>query len=381
MNYNELQQKINSYQSNMLVALGQLVNIESPSTDKPVLDAYAQSLTSRFESLGAETVLIPNQKGGNHLQVVFHRSQTGVNRPVLLLCHYDTVWAMGTIDQQPFRINGNQAFGPGIYDMKASHVMAEFALRGMIELELSLPRPINILFTSDEEIGSPTSRGLIEDHAKQSEYVLVLEPPTAEGAIKTARKGVGTYTLQILGRASHAGTQPEYGISAITELAHQIMNLQKMSDLEQGTTITVGVVQGGTRSNVIPAFAEAKIDVRAWTQHEAERIESAMANLQPITSGVDIKVQGGFNRPPMIRSKAIADLFKKVQKIGAELGLDLQEGSTGGGSDGNFTAALGVPTLDGLGAIGNGAHAVHEHILISDLPIRTALLARILLEL
>ncbi|MBE9473314.1 MAG: M20 family metallopeptidase [Chloroflexi bacterium] len=381
MKLEELQTKIKGYQSSMLEALEQLVNLESPSTDKPALDSYAQKLAARFETLGAETTLIANPTSGALLKATFRTPQIGSDRPGLLLCHYDTVWPLGTIGQQPFRVDGDKAYGPGAYDMKASHVMAEFALRGIIELGLQLPRPIVILFTPDEEIGSLTSRGIIEEHALQSEYVLVLEPPTAVGALKTARKGVGNFTLQVKGRAAHAGSQPELGISAINELAHQILYLQNFADHEQGTTVNVGVVKGGTRSNVIAARAEADIDVRAWTQQEVERIESAMASLQPVSPGVELEVQGGFNRPPMMRSEAIGDLFYEVQQIGAKLGLDLQEGSTGGGSDGNFTAALGVPTLDGLGAMGGGAHAVHEHILVSDLPVRTGLLAAILLEL
>jgi glutamate carboxypeptidase len=381
MDLEKLQSKINGYQSSMLEALEHLVSLESPSTDKLALDFYAQNLAARFETLGAETTLITNPTSGAQLKATLRTPQTGLERPGLILCHYDTVWPMGTIEKQPFRVDGDKAYGPGAYDMKASHVMVEYALRGISELGLRLPRPIVILFNSDEEIGSLTSRGLIEELAQQSEYVLVLEPPTAEGALKTARKGVGIYTLQIKGRASHAGTQPELGISAIDELAHQILYLRNLSDLEQGTTVNAGVVKGGTRSNVIPAYAEAEIDVRAWTKQEAERIESAMASLQPISSGVEVRVQGGFNRPPMMRSDAIEDLFHEVQHIGTKLGLELHEGSTGGGSDGNFTVALGVPTLDGLGAMGDGAHAVHEHILVSDLPIRTGLLAAILLEL
>jgi glutamate carboxypeptidase len=288
---------------------------------------------------------------------------------------------LGTIEKQPYRVEGDKAFGPGIYDMKASHVMAEFALRGIIELGWELPRPVDVLFTSDEEIGSPTSRGLIEEQAANSDYVLVLEPPTAEGALKTARKGVGGYTLRVEGRAAHAGSQPELGISAINELAHQIIYMQNLADNEQGTTINVGIVKGGTRSNVIAAHAEAEIDLRVWTSQEAERIEDALGNLQPATSGVELEILGEINRPPMVRTEAIIDLFRRVQQVGEKLGLDLNEGSTGGGSDGNFTAAMGVTTLDGLGAMGDGAHAVHEHILVSHLPLRTGLLAGILVEL
>ena len=265
--------------------------------------------------------------------------------------------------------------------MKASHVMVEYALRVIAELDLPLPRPIEILFTSDEEVGSLTSRELIEERALQAEYVLVLEPPTAEGALKTARKGVGGFRLQVKGRASHAGSQPELGISAINELAHQILAIQELADLEKGTTINAGVVKGGTRSNVIAAQAEAQIDVRAWTPQEAERIEEAMKKLQPITPGSELMVEGGFERPPLVRTEAVAGLFRRVRQVGEQLGLDLQEGSTGGGSDGNFTAALGVATLDGMGAMGDGAHADHEHILISHLSARTSLLAAVLLSL
>jgi glutamate carboxypeptidase len=235
--------------------------------------------------------------------------------------------------------------------------------------------------TSDEEIGSPTSRELIERQARQADYVLVLEPPTLEGSLKTARKGVGDFSLKVKGIASHAGSQPERGVSAINELAHQILSLQELADGEQGTTVNVGIVEGGSRSNVIAAQAAAKIDVRAWTPQEAERVDLAIKKLEPVNPGAELEIKGGFGRPPMTRTESVVNLFQKAQKIGKQLGMDLEEGSTGGGSDGNFTAALGVPTLDGLGAMGDGAHADDEHILISQLPIRTALLAALLLEL
>jgi glutamate carboxypeptidase len=381
MNFEALQEVINQYQPTMLDVLEQLVNHETPSTDKPALDSYAQKMAARFENLGAETTLYSDPTKGAQLKASLPNPMTGSEKPALLLCHYDTVWPLGTIDQQPFRIEGGKAYGPGVYDMKASHLMAEFALRGIFDLGLQLPRPVVVLFTSDEEIGSPTSRELIEQQALQAAYVLVLEPPTAEGALKTARKGIGDFTLVVKGRAAHAGSQPELGISAINELARQIIYLQSLADLEQGTTINVGVIKGGTRSNVIAARAEAEIDLRVWTPEEAERIERALGNLQPTTPGVELEVQGGLNRPPMVRSDAIVKLFNEVRKVGEQLGLDLRGGSTGGGSDGNFTAALGVPTVDGLGIMGDGAHAVHEHILISHLPTQTGLLAAILLEL
>jgi len=381
MNLEALQTKIDSHQPSMLATLEELVKRESPSTNKAAADTYAEALAERFDDLGAETSLFFNETNGAQLKVVFNSSQGEEKKPGLLLCHYDTVWPLGTINQMPFRIEGDMAFGPGVYDMKASHVMVEYALRVIAELDLPLPRPIEILFTSDEEVGSLTSRELIEERALQAEYVLVLEPPTAEGALKTARKGVGGFRLQVKGRASHAGSQPELGISAINELAHQILAIQELADLEKGTTINAGVVKGGTRSNVIAAQAEAQIDVRAWTPQEAERIEEAMKKLQPITPGSELMVEGGFERPPLVRTEAVAGLFRRVRQVGEQLGLDLQEGSTGGGSDGNFTAALGVATLDGMGAMGDGAHADHEHILISHLSARTSLLAAVLLSL
>jgi glutamate carboxypeptidase len=381
MNLEKLQTKIESLQQDMLATLETLVKLESPSTDKAAADAYAEMLAARFEDLGGRISLEYDMTSGAQVKVDFSSSQGGANKPVLLLCHYDTVWPLGTIDRMPFRIEGDKAFGPGVYDMKASHAMVEYALRAIAELGMPLPRPVEVLFTSDEEIGSLASRELIESRAQQAEYVLVLEPPTAGGALKTARKGVGDFDLQVNGRASHAGSQPELGISAINELAHQILMIQELEDLDKGTTINTGVIQGGTRGNVIAARAEAQIDVRAWTPEEAQRIEQEMRALQPKSPGIVLTVEGGFERPPLVRSEAIVHLFQRVKKIGDQLGLDLEEGSTGGGSDGNFTAALGVPTLDGMGAMGDGAHADHEHILISHLAPRTSLLAAALLTL
>ncbi len=247
--------------------------------------------------------------------------------------------------------------------------------------ERSIPRPVWALFTSDEEIGSPTSRALIEEVALQCAYVLVLEPPMADGGLKTARKGVGRFRLDVQGKAAHAGVAPHDGRNAIVELAHQVLRVQELQEPAVGTTLNVGVIQGGTTANVVPAQASAEIDVRVTTLAEAERITRALLALSPFTVDVQVLVTGQFTRPPMERSPAIAALFEQAQRIGRGLGLELMEGSTGGGSDGNFTAALGVPTLDGLGAHGGGAHADDEHILIDSLPERAALLAALLLEL
>lgn len=364
----------------MLDSLEWLVSQESPSTQKDLLDRLAEQLKARFQGSGADCILLESTGHGNHVQVSFPPLSS---RPIsgLVLCHYDTVWPPGSLSGHPFRIEGKRAWGPGIFDMKASIVMVEYALRAIQALELHLPRPVTILLTSDEEIGSPSSRALIEHMASEAEYVLVMEPPSKGGALKTARKGIGKFIVEINGRAAHAGTQPEQGVSATHELAYQILSLNKLNSPELGTTVNVGVVRGGTRRNVIAAQAVAEVDVRAWTPEEARRITHAVLNLKPHSSKAKLRIQGGFVRPPMERNRVNAELFQRARDIGKSLGLNLKESATGGGSDANFTAALGVPTLDGLGAIGNGAHADDEQIRVDLLPIRTALLAALLLEL
>jgi glutamate carboxypeptidase len=381
MNHSALSKYLHSKQSEMLDSLESLVNHESPSTEKDLLDLLAKQLKVRFQELGAECLLLENTTNGNHVQASFLPSTSSRSRSGLVLCHYDTVWPPGTLSSHPFRTEGKRAWGPGIFDMKASIVMVEFAMRAIQALDMRLPRPINVLLTSDEEIGSPSSRALIEHMASEAEYVLVMEPPSKDGALKTARKGIGKFIVEINGRAAHAGTQPEQGVSATHELAHQILNLHKLNDPKQGTTVNVGVVGGGTRRNVIAAKAFAEVDVRAWTPQEAQRITEAVLNLEPHSPEAELKIRGGFVRPPMERNHVNAELFQRARDIGKSLGLNLEESATGGGSDANFTAALGVPTLDGLGAIGNGAHADDEHVRVDLLPMRTALLAALLLKL
>ena len=265
--------------------------------------------------------------------------------------------------------------------MKAGLVLLEFAIAAIRARGCPLPRPIVVLWTTDEEIGSPGSRAAIEAEARGAAYVLVLEPPLPGGHVKTARKGVGHFRLVVEGRPAHAGIEPEKGISAVVELAHQVLRLQGLNDPLAGTTVNVGVIQGGTVVNVVPALATATIDVRVASRAEADRVEAALRAPAPILPGARVRIEGGFNRPPMERSLRSVALFGQLQAIGRTLGLDLGEGSTGGGSDGNFTAALGVPTLDGLGAPGAGAHAVDEHIITATFPERAALLAEALLGL
>ncbi len=375
MDYSSLRSYMHSQESTLLSTLQSLVEHESPSDDKLHLDALARLLAERFAACGAQVEVLVQQTAGNHVRAYFPGPAV---RPALLLCHFDTVWPVGTLAARPFRVEGGQAWGPGILDMKAGIVVTEFAMRAVAHVGLALPRPVVVLLTADEEVGSGTSRARIEEEARGAEYVLVLEPPLAGGVLKTARKGVGGFTVEVEGRAAHSGAEPEKGISAVHELAQQILDLGHLADPAQGTTINVGVVQGGTRPNVVAAQARAEVDVRVWNAAEAARVQAAMFGLQPHLPGARLHVEGEFDRPPMERSPQIAALFERVRAIGRELGLELQEGSTGGGSDGNFTAALGRPTLDGLGVDGAGGHAVDERIQVASLPERAALLAAIL---
>jgi glutamate carboxypeptidase len=365
----------------MLQVLATYVNHESPSRDKERLDGLAQQLATRYNAAGAATTTLENPAGGYHVRAVFASTHASTERPALVLCHFDTVWPAGTLAARPFRMQDGRAYGPGIFDMKASLVLVEYAVRALKTLGVRLPRRIVALLTSDEEIGSPASRAIIEDEARRCAYALVMESPLAGGCLKTARKGVGQFTVEIEGRAAHAGIEPEKGLSAVHELAHQILHIQALGNAAAGTTVNVGVVQGGTVSNVVPAHASALVDVRVATRDEARRIEASMRTLKNVIPGVSVQVQGGFNRPPMERTPEIAALFEKAREVGNRIGLDLTEGATGGASDGNLTAALGVPTLDGLGAVGAGAHAESEYIEIDSLADRAALLAGLLCTL
>lgn len=373
-----LQSYFDAHHADMIDLIRQLVTQETPSADKARLDAFADFLAERLRTVGATVDLVPQTERGNHLRARFG-PQNG-QPPALILCHYDTVWAVSSLETHPFRIEEGKAYGPGIFDMQSSLMLSEYALRAVNDLAIDLPRPITLLITSDEEVGSPTSRTLIEDEARGAAYVLVMESPLPGGVLKTSRKGGGRFQLEIAGRAAHAGVEPEKGVSAIQELAQQILKLHALTDMEQGTTVNVGVVHGGTVSNVVAAHAVAHIDTRAWTQAEAARLEHAITHLEPVTPGASLTISGGWNRPPLERS-ATLDLFHRTQTIGRTLGLDLDEGGTGGGSDGNFTGALGIPTLDGLGVPGHGAHADHEHIEVDQISGRAALLTALLAEL
>ena len=354
----------------MVSALRSLVEAESPSLDKGRCDATADRVAALLAERAGATVTrhaVPDR--GDHIE-----ARLGDGRaPIVLLCHHDTVWDVGTLARLPFAIDGNRVTGPGTYDMKAGIVQAAFALEG------SRPhRPVVVLSTSDEEIGSTSSRGLIEDLAHGATAVLVLEPAASGGAVKTARKGIADFVLEVEGRAAHAGVEPEKGISATEELARQILALKALADPASGTTINVGVVQGGTRPNVVAAHARAEIDVRFTQAAEADRVVHAIQALRPQLDGARLRVSGGLDRPPMERSAGVAQLAALATRLASEMGFALKETSTGGASDGNFTAALGVPTLDGLGPDGGGAHADSEHFLIDSWLQRTDLLRRLI---
>ena len=352
-----------------LAELKALVEHESPSGDKSRLDALADKIVARWEELGGRVERVD----GGHLVGRFFTAAPG--KPALVVGHFDTVWPVGTIERLPWRREGERIYGPGVYDMKASLVLVAAALEGLAAAGASPSRPVTVVFTSDEEVGSKTSRALIEEQARRSAFALVLEPPLAGGALKTARKGVGRFEVEVAGRAAHAGIAPEEGASAIVELAHQILKIQSFNDPESGTTVNVGTVRGGTTPNVVPASASAAVDARAATVAGAQTLEAAMAGLAAVTPGTRVSIAGGFNRPLMERTAAIAALFERARAIGATLGLKLIEAATGGGSDGNFIAAVGTPVLDGLGTLGGGAHADDEHVLFQTVPERAALLA------
>jgi glutamate carboxypeptidase len=358
----------------MVDLLGRLVNIESPSDDAAGLERFAATLEALFAEFG------PIERIGSHLRLTVAGDDDSLPH-ALALCHFDTVWSTGTLGRIPFSLDAEGvARGPGCFDMKGGIVVLYFALHALRARGARPRRQLQVLFTCDEEIGSPTSRPLIEQTASGAVIAYVLESPLPGGTLKTARKGTGDYFVRIKGRAAHAGVEPQKGISATQELAQQILSLHALNDYAVGTTINVGVVHAGTRPNVVAAEAEAHVDVRVQTLAEADRIDAAIRGLKPHLPGAVLDVEGGLNRPPMERSAAMGALFERARAIAAGMGVDLREGSTGGGSDGNFTAALGVPTLDGLGPEGEGAHAAHEHVLTDSFPRRAALMAGLLVD-
>lgn len=370
-------------QAGMLALVRALVEMESPSGDeegsRQVVSLLVEAARSTGDALSIER--IPASGYGEHLRVrAFQGSKQNDGR-LLIVGHTDTVHSRGTIAARPFRAEGERLYGPGIFDMKANCAMVLEALRACVVLNLKPRKEVVLLLTCDEETGSERGRALIEEEARGAACALVLEPPATDGRVKTARKGTGIFTMEALGRAAHAGLEPEKGASAVLEIARQIERLHGLSEPSQGTTVNVGVVGGGTRSNVVAAKAYAEIDVRFSTAEEASRIESVVLNSVPFDERVKLIVSGGINRPPLERNEGVARLYEHARSIATALDFELGEASVGGASDGNFIAAMNVPVLDGLGIDGDGAHAEHEHIITSDIARRGALLAGLIATL
>jgi glutamate carboxypeptidase len=362
----------------MVDTIQQLVEIESPSDVKAGVDRLGTVLASRFGELGGKVRVHRAEKFGNHLEIRFKSSRVRENKPVLLLGHMDTVYPIGTISKMPFRVAKGRVWGPGVLDMKAGIALMLHVIDALLTWSNGkLSRGVTVFLVSDEEVGSHSSRAITETLARESAAVLVLEP--AHGvAMKTSRKGVGDYELRVKGKAAHSGLDFEKGQSAVVELAQQILEISKLVDVGRGITLNVGKISGGTRVNVVPAEARASIDVRVTSKQDAVEVERKLRQSKPINPNCKIELTGGMNRPPMERTAGVAALYAKAFAIAHEFGWELEEAAVGGGSDGNFTAALGIPTLDGLGAVGEGAHAEHESILISEIPRRAALLAALI---
>lgn len=370
--------RIEENQELMLDYLKMIVEQESPSHDKERLDQLATWIANSFEELvGGKSEIIEVQEYGNHVRCEWGEGE----EQILILSHFDTVWPQGTLEKNPFRIEGDKAIGPGVFDMKGGLIQGLFALKALRDSGIELEKKIVFFFDSDEEIGNPTSKPYIEAEAKKSERVFVLEPAMSEeGCLKTSRKGVGIYQLYAKGIPAHSGIDPDKGISAIDELAKQIGILHNETNLETGTTINVGLISGGTAVNVMAEHAHAVIDVRAKTTDELERIHEFIINLEAINDKAHVETTGEINRFPLERTVQVEEMYKIAKEIAAtELGFDLLEQETGGGSDGNLTAPF-APTLDGLGAVGDGAHANHEHLLVSHMPQRCALLAGLVMH-
>jgi len=364
----------------LLETIEALVRLESPTTDKTAVDRCGSELAARLAAIGGRVTTLPRTDRGNHLLAEFG---CGASQ-VLLLGHFDTVWPVGQLERMPLTQSNGRLHGPGVFDMKAGIALGMLATRALLENDANnvgdaggaaLQHRIVMLWTTDEEIGSASSRQAIEEEARRSRAVLVLEPSLPGGALKTSRKGCGGYEVVVRGVAAHAGIEPEKGASAVQEVAHQILRINAMQDLGRGILVNVVKVTGGLRSNVIPDEAHIHVDVRAPSAASAAELETAMRGLKSIDPRTSIEARGGFDRPPLERTAAVGRLYGQAREIARELGYELGEGGTGGGSDGNFTAAIGVPTLDGLGAVGDGAHALHEYVEMQALPDRAALIA------
>jgi len=370
-----------SRQKQIVALIREMVECESPSCDPAAVNRFVDLLADVAPSF-ARIKTFPGGRFGRHVVCEFDLPGKKKQGQVLALGHSDTVWPPGTLASMPFRQKDGRLWGPGVLDMKAGIAFFVYAMRILRDLDVPVPNKVVMQINSDEEVGSESSRPLTEKNAKRSRVVLVLEPSAGlEGKLKTARKGVGDYAITVRGKAAHSGLDFTDGASAILELARQIEKIAGFTDLGRGITVNPGVISGGTRVNVVAAEAKAQVDMRILRLKDAEVLDRKFHNLRPVDKRCTIEVKGGLNRPPLERSPAIVQLLRKAQKLAREMGVELGESPSGGGSDGNFTAALGVPTLDGIGAVGEGAHALNESILIDRIADRTALLAKLVAAL
>ena len=366
----------------MVRLLGRFVRCESPTGNKAAVDKMGHIVAGEWRRRGAKVSILRQEKRGDHVRAEVSLGPGCPAGQLLILGHFDTVYPLGTLARMPFHVSGGRAWGPGTFDMKAGLVLALAAIDALKSVGLRPRKRFVFFWNSDEEIDSGTSRRLIEREARRSDAVLVLEPAYGpDGRLKTARKGVGTVTIEVAGRAAHAGLDPEAGVNAVHELALQTARLIKMNDPRRGITVQETVIEGGTVPNVVPDRARAQVDVRIAKLADAPWLERKLHGLRPILNGARIEIRGGINRPPLEPTPAGRSLFLRAQSLMREIGLPLGECFAGGGSDGNFTAALGIPTLDGLGAVGDGAHSPREHIAVRSLPDRAALLAGLLATL
>jgi glutamate carboxypeptidase len=364
----------------LLEELSGWVRLETPTTDATAVNRLMDVAEGELARAGAAITRIPGRDGfGDNLIARVNAANHAADaKPILVAGHLDTVWATGTLDRMPYKVNGEKAHGPGIHDMKAGSFMAFHAVRAILQQRVRTPRPITLLLTPDEEVGSPTSRAVIEREAAQAAYVLIPEPAGPGGAAVTARKGVGRFVMKVRGIGAHSGGAFEHGASAVVELAHQIQRIHAMVDIDAGITLNVAPIWGGTRPNVIAPEAGCEIDLRVPTVADGERMEARLLALEAITLNCKITVTGEMNRPPFAEDAGITALYDKARAVSESLGMPMPRQHRGGGSDGNFTAAMGIPTLDGLGCLGSGAHARHEHILWRHLAPRAALMAGLL---
>ena len=355
-----------------------MVECESPSDDARAVGRVVELIDARLSNAGRVRVVPGTDGHGPHLQCEFDLPGSRKDGQILALGHSDTVYPVGTLSSMPYQERDGRLWGPGIFDMKGGIAMFVFAMEALRDLDIPVRRRVLLQLNADEEVGSPTSRQLTEDEARRSVAVLVLEPSAGlDGKAKTGRKGVGDYTVRVKGRSSHAGLDFANGASAILELARQIDRIAGFTDVERGLTVNPGVIAGGTRSNVVAAEAWCEFDFRIARAADAAGLEARFRGLRPFDARCELTVEGGLNRPPLERTEGVAALYKLAKHTAAELGIELGETSVGGGSDGNFTAGLGIPTLDGIGAVGEGAHAINESILVDRIADRTALLAKI----